>query len=63
MSHSMLPDRKCPKCASLDYVFRSRRTLDLPLEKGGGQVTEVKNLCKACSKSTKEQTPVEGKKA
>lgn len=55
--------RKCPKCSSSKYQFRARKTLDLPLEKGGGQVVETTYRCTDCNKAWKEQVPAVEKKA
>jgi DNA-directed RNA polymerase subunit M/transcription elongation factor TFIIS len=47
--------KRCPKCGSDDYAFRSRKKI--PAEAGNREMTETKYRCKACEHEWKVRTP------
>ncbi len=47
--------RKCPKCESGDYRFRSRKFLS-PAEDGPTRAAETKYRCQPCGHEWKERT-------
>ena len=47
------PDRCCPKCEHKGYLFRARKTVDLP----EGKVAETKYRCRSCSHEWWERIP------
>ena len=51
--------RTCPQCASLDYTFRSRRTIPAAPEKGEPEATETKYRCKSCGHEWRVRTAKE----
>jgi transposase-like protein len=48
------PNRRCPKCGSPDYQFRSRKKVIR--EDGTGPFIESRFRCKACTNVWREKT-------
>jgi len=47
------PDRRCPKCEHNGYMFRGRKSLELP----DGTFVETKYRCRSCSHDWWERIP------
>jgi DNA-directed RNA polymerase subunit M/transcription elongation factor TFIIS len=55
MDQSKRPARTCPKCGSDDYVFRSRKKIEV---EPGQEATETKYRCRACEHEWKVRVTV-----
>jgi DNA-directed RNA polymerase subunit M/transcription elongation factor TFIIS len=49
--------RRCPKCGSEDYAFRSRKKIEADSEKGEPAAMETKYRCKACAHEWRVRVP------
>ena len=57
MTHQLIAAKKCPKCDSLDYAFRARKTIIPEPGQEHGEI-ETKYRCKACGKEWKVRVPL-----
>jgi DNA-directed RNA polymerase subunit M/transcription elongation factor TFIIS len=57
MDRGFTPTKSCPKCGSVEYMFRSRKKVALEPGQGAEAAVETKYRCKACGHEWRVRTP------